>query len=49
MTDSELYDRENDPNETVNIAADPGYDNTVKALSKLLAEGWKKATPAGLE
>ena len=49
MTDSELYDRENDPNETVNIAADPGYDNTVKALSKQLAEGWKKATPAGLE
>jgi iduronate 2-sulfatase len=49
LTDTELYDRENDPHETLNIAKDSKHIKTVEALSKLLAEGWEKAVPDALE
>ncbi|MBT28893.1 MAG: iduronate sulfatase [Thalassobius sp.] len=44
-TTAELYDRENDPYETVNIAENEAYKEVVEDLSKQLANGWKKALP----
>lgn len=40
-----LYDRKKDPAENENVAAVPEYHETVKELSKLLAEGWENAKP----
>ncbi|UZR93654.1 sulfatase/phosphatase domain-containing protein [Chondrinema litorale] len=44
-TTAELYDRQNDPFETVNIAENEAYNEVVEDLSKQLAAGWKKAIP----
>lgn len=41
----ELYDSENDPYETLNIAQMPALSEVNKDLSKQLAEGWQKALP----
>lgn len=41
----ELYDHENDPGESVNLAADIAYSDQVKELSKQLDSGWKAAMP----
>ena len=41
----ELYNHDTDPNEFVNLAADPKYAEKVKELSKLLKTGWKAALP----
>ncbi len=41
----ELYDHRRDPQETVNVAADPAYRKTLAALRQQLADGWKKARP----
>ncbi|QWX83018.1 sulfatase [Cellulophaga sp. HaHaR_3_176] len=45
----ELFDRENDPNETVNIAAQKSLSKTIKALSEKLASGWKNAKPSNTQ
>lgn len=45
---AELFDRVNDPYETVNIAGDPDYSEVVKDLSAKLAGGWQKAVPSVL-
>lgn len=45
LTSTELFDRENDPHEAVNISDDPELDKVVKGLSVQLSEGWKKAIP----
>ncbi|QDO95154.1 DUF4976 domain-containing protein [Formosa sediminum] len=42
---AELYDRVNDPYETVNIADETAQNEIVKQLSKQLAAGWKNAKP----
>jgi arylsulfatase A-like enzyme len=42
---AELYDYETDPQETVNLAADPKHKATVDKLSALLHEGWRAARP----
>ncbi|NNF34447.1 MAG: sulfatase-like hydrolase/transferase, partial [Saprospiraceae bacterium] len=49
LTDTELYDRENDPGETENIAAESEHLKTVEALSKQLDEGWENAVPEAHE
>lgn len=41
----ELFDRENDPNETVNIAAQKTLSKVIHRLSDQLNAGWKKAKP----
>ncbi|MCK0132575.1 sulfatase [Flavobacteriaceae bacterium F08102] len=46
---SELYDRENDPYETINIAAEQSLNNVVKELSEQLAAGWRNAKPKPTE
>ncbi|MEN3941155.1 sulfatase [Prosthecobacter sp. SYSU 5D2] len=43
---TELYDHDNDPKETVNLAADAKHAETVQQLSAQLAAGWKEAVPA---
>ncbi|AWV97428.1 sulfatase [Arcticibacterium luteifluviistationis] len=43
---TELFDRENDPYEKVNISAERKLSKVVEDLSEQLANGWKKATPA---
>jgi arylsulfatase A-like enzyme len=43
----ELYDAQNDPAETRNLAGDPGRAQIVAQLSAQLQEGWKAAQPAG--
>ncbi len=43
----ELYDYQSDPDETVNLAAKPGHEKTVKELLDLLHGGWKAARPPG--
>lgn len=45
LKDIELYDRKNDPNETVNIAKQKLHNDVIKELSEKLASGWKKALP----
>lgn len=45
----ELFDSKNDPNETVNIAAEQQFRHVVKDLSKQLAGGWQKASPDYVE
>ncbi len=42
----ELYDHQNDPHETSNLASRAGHQNTLKTLSKLLADGWQAVLPA---
>ncbi len=45
LKNKELFDSENDPNETVNIAEDQKLKDVVERLSKQLADGWQKAVP----
>ena len=45
----ELFDRENDPNETINIAAQKTHNKVIDGLSKQLSDGWKKAKPSYVE
>lgn len=42
---AELYDRTNDPHETVNIVEQKSLNKTVTNLSQQLADGWRKAKP----
>lgn len=42
----ELYDHQNDPNESVNLAADPAYAAPLQELAEQLKAGWQAATPA---
>jgi iduronate 2-sulfatase len=49
LKDKELYDREIDPNETVNIAAQASFTEIVAQLSAQLAAGWQKAKPPHFE
>ncbi len=42
---TELYDHETDPQENINIAADPQHKELVLQLSSRLALGWKGALP----
>jgi len=44
-----LFDSENDPNETMNIAKEQELKEVITGLSKKLASGWQKATPSTLE
>jgi len=41
----ELYDRQADPAENVNLAAEPGSKTTVADLAKQLQAGWRAALP----
>jgi arylsulfatase A-like enzyme len=41
----ELYDHQNDPGETRNLAAKPEHKDTVQRLSPLIKGGWKAALP----
>lgn len=43
---TELYDSQNDPQETTNIAQNEEYKATITELSQQLAEGWRGAIPA---
>lgn len=45
----ELYDRINDPYETVNLAEKEKLDEVKTSLSNQLAEGWRKALPKSQE
>lgn len=45
----ELYDHEIDPEETVNVAANPEYKNWVSELESKLKAGWKEALPEGFQ
>jgi len=45
----ELFDSENDPNETTNIAKEQELKEVIIGLSKQLASGWQKTTPSMLE
>lgn len=49
LKSKELFDRENDPHETVNVAADPKFSKVVQKLSEQLADGWKKAVPPAMD
>ena len=42
---AELYDRINDPYESINVAQKEEYINVIGELSTQLADGWRKATP----
>ena len=42
----ELYDYQEDPEETVNLAEHPEHAATVKELRELLKRGWRAARPA---
>lgn len=44
----ELYDREDDPYETINIAEQQSLGKVLEALSEKLAGGWEKAQPRPL-
>ncbi len=41
----ELYDHENDPGETVNLAPMPEFTKTITRLSNILNRGWEAALP----
>jgi len=41
----ELYDHRTDPDEDVNVAADPDNKGVVERLAKQLAGGWKGNAP----
>ncbi|KQC31784.1 hypothetical protein AAY42_14895 [Flagellimonas eckloniae] len=41
----ELYDSENDPHETINVASNKEYDEIIQNLSAQLSEGWQSAIP----
>lgn len=45
LKDTELYDLQKDPLETVNISGESKLSNVVSGLSVQLASGWKKAKP----
>lgn len=49
LKSKELFDSENDPNETVNIVEESKNSAIVKRLSKQLVNGWQKATPHYVE
>lgn len=41
----ELYDQSRDPDETINLAADPDMQTIVADLSSILKQGWRAARP----
>ncbi|MCP4257987.1 MAG: sulfatase [Planctomycetes bacterium] len=41
----ELYDHRKDPQENVNVAALPEYEENVQRLSRMLKKGWRAALP----
>lgn len=41
----ELYDHQNDPGETVNLAADPSHSAAIEKLAALMKSGWQGAKP----
>lgn len=45
LKDIELYDRENDSNETILIIGEQSLGNVIEALSEKLAGGCKKSQP----
>jgi iduronate 2-sulfatase len=45
LTDIELYDRENDPYEKVNIASNIELKDLRKTLANQLSNGWREAVP----
>jgi iduronate 2-sulfatase len=45
----ELYDLQEDPLQTRNLAELPAYDETVDELATILKAGWKMALPEGVE
>ncbi len=49
LTNIELFDRQNDPYETVNIGGDQQLAEIVEGLSQQLKEGWEKAVPEYFE
>ncbi|MDW5290605.1 sulfatase/phosphatase domain-containing protein [Formosa sp. PL04] len=49
LKNTELFDRESDPYETVNISEELKLSDIVNGLSEQLADGWKKATPNYIE
>ncbi len=42
---AELYDRLNDPYESINVAQKEEYIDVIGKLSTQLADGWRKAAP----
>ncbi len=49
LKDIELYDRKNDPSETVNISEEKSLKTVIEGLSMQLVGGWKKAKPVDIE
>jgi iduronate 2-sulfatase len=49
LKNRELFDRKNDPNETINIADKETLSKLVEELSEQLVDGWQKAKPNYLE
>lgn len=45
----ELFDREDDPNETINIAGQQSLSEVIEGLSEKLASGWENAKPSPIE
>ncbi len=45
LAGTELYDEENDPQENINVAAEPAHAVTIEALATQLKAGWKAARP----
>ncbi|MFT5886073.1 MAG: iduronate 2-sulfatase [Arcticibacterium sp.] len=45
LTDIELYDRENDPDEKVNLSSNIELAEIKQSLASQLANGWRKALP----
>lgn len=44
----ELYDLQSDPDESINVAAQPSYANTIEELHRKLEAGWQSARPPNL-
>jgi uncharacterized sulfatase len=42
---AQLYDHQTDPNEYINLIADPKHAQTVARMRDLLSGGWRKAVP----